>query len=66
MQLHEDMVKTVRNGHTSVDRNIHISSEAKQAIKDAVAEYYEKQNFDRVKQGLPVTTARRERLATIT
>jgi hypothetical protein len=42
LQLHEDMVWTVRNGHTSVDRNIHISPEAKQAIKDAVAEYYEK------------------------
>ena len=54
MQLHEDMVKTVRNGHTSVDRNIHISPEAKQAIEDAVAEYYEKQNLDRVKQGLPM------------
>jgi hypothetical protein len=54
MQLHEDMVKTVRNRHTSIDRNIHISPEAKQAIEDAVADYYEKQNLDRVKQGLPM------------
>ena len=60
MQLHEDMVKTVRNGHTSVDRNIHIGPEAKQAIEDAIAEYYEKQNLERVKQGLPMLAQRVE------
>ena len=52
--------RLVRNGHTSVDRNIHISPEAKQAIEDAVAEYYEKQNLDRVKQGLPMLPQRVE------
>ena len=30
-------------------RNIHIGPEAKQAIEDADADYYEKQNLERVK-----------------
>ena len=50
MDLKEDVIKAIQNGQ-GVDRNIHLTTIAKQSIEDAVEEAYNKRNETLAREG---------------